>query len=68
MLPQPLRRTRSRQPDRSAYSETDARNAKPGLFSDDVGIHLGTPIVEAIGCKHESKFTDRIRRITIEVK
>ncbi len=34
----------------------------------DVGIDLGTPVVEAIGCEHESEFTGRIPKVTIEVK
>jgi arylsulfatase len=33
----------------------------------DVGIDLGTPVVEAIGCEHKSKFTGKIPRITVEV-
>lgn len=34
----------------------------------DVGIDLGTPVVEAIGAEHASKFTGRISKVTIEVK
>jgi arylsulfatase len=34
----------------------------------DVGIDLGTPVVEAIGCEHASKFTGRIPSVTVEVK
>ena len=47
-------------------------HTQAGLFSADetadVGIDLGTPVVEAIGCEHESKFTGRIPKVTIEVK
>ena len=34
----------------------------------DVGIDLGTPVVEVIGSEARSKFTGRIPRVTIEVK
>jgi len=34
----------------------------------DVGIDLGTPVVEAIGAEAKSKFTGHIPKITIEVK
>ena len=34
----------------------------------DVGIDLGTPVVEAIGSEKKSKFTGRIPKLTIEVK
>jgi arylsulfatase A-like enzyme len=34
----------------------------------DVGIDLGTPVVEAIGAEAESRFTGRIPRVTIEVR
>lgn len=34
----------------------------------DVGIDLGTPVVEAIGSEAESQFTGRIPKVTIEVK
>jgi hypothetical protein len=43
-----------------------------GLFSADetadVGIDLGTPVVEAIGGEAKSRFTGRISRVTVEVK
>jgi arylsulfatase A-like enzyme len=43
-----------------------------GLFSADetadVGIDLGTPVVEAIGAEAKSRFTGRIPRVTVEVK
>ncbi len=34
----------------------------------DVGIDLGTPVVEAIGAEAKSKFTGRISKVTVEVK
>lgn len=34
----------------------------------DVGIDLGTPVVETVGCEEKSKFTGRIPKITIEVR
>ena len=43
-----------------------------GMFSADetadVGIDLGTPVVEAIGAEAGSRFTGRIPSVTIEVK
>lgn len=45
---------------------------QPGMFSADetadVGIDLGTPVVEAIGAEAKSRFTGRIPRLTVEVK
>jgi len=45
---------------------------QPGIFSADetadVGIDLGTPVVEAIGAEAKSRFTGRIPKITVEVK
>ena len=45
---------------------------QPGLFSADetadVGIDLGTPVVEAIGAEAKSRFTGRIPKLTLEVK
>ncbi len=41
-----------------------------GLFSADetadVGIDLGTPVVEAIGAEAKSRFTGRIPRLTVQ--
>jgi arylsulfatase len=34
----------------------------------DVGIDLGTPVVEAIGSEAKSRFTGRIQKVTVEVK
>ncbi len=45
---------------------------QPGLFSADetadVGIDLGTPVVEAIGAEAKSKFTGTISKLTVETK
>jgi len=43
-----------------------------GMFSADetadVGIDLGTPVVEAIGAEAKSRFTGHIPKLTVEVK
>jgi arylsulfatase len=43
-----------------------------GIFSADetadVGIDLGTPVVEAVGSEAKSKFTGKIDKVTVEVK
>ncbi|WP_172203083.1 arylsulfatase [Niveibacterium sp. COAC-50] len=43
-----------------------------GLFSADetadVGVDLGTAVVESVGAEHKSRFTGRIPKLTIEVK
>jgi arylsulfatase len=45
---------------------------QPGIFSADetadVGIDLGTPVVEAIGAEAKSRFTGRIPKVTVEIK
>ena len=45
---------------------------QPGMFSADetadVGIDLGTPVVEAIGAEAKSRFTGRIPKLTVQVK
>lgn len=45
---------------------------QPMIFSADetadVGIDLATPVVEAIGSEHASKFTGRIHKVTVEVR
>ncbi len=45
---------------------------QPMIFSADetadVGIDLGTPVVEAIGAEARSRFTGRIPKVTIEVR
>ena len=43
-----------------------------GMFSADetadVGIDLGTPVVEAIGAEAKSRFTGRIPKLTVQVQ
>ena len=43
-----------------------------GIFSADetadVGVDLGTPVVEAVGAEAKSRFTGRIPKVTIEVR
>jgi arylsulfatase len=34
----------------------------------DVGIDLGTPVVDALGAEHASKFTGKIEKVTVEAK
>jgi arylsulfatase len=34
----------------------------------DVGIDLGTPVVEAIGAEHASQFTGKISKVTVEIQ
>jgi arylsulfatase len=45
---------------------------QPGIFSADetadVGIDLGTPVVEAIGAEAKSRFTGRIPKVTVEIR
>jgi arylsulfatase len=47
-------------------------HTQAGIFSADetadVGIDLGTPVVEAIGSEAKSKFTGHIPRLTVEIK
>jgi arylsulfatase A-like enzyme len=47
-------------------------HTQPMIFSADetadVGIDLGTPVVEAIGAEAKSRFTGHIPRVTLEVR
>jgi arylsulfatase A-like enzyme len=47
-------------------------STQPGMFSADetadVGIDLGTPVVEAIGAEAKSRFTGRIPKVTVQVQ
>jgi arylsulfatase len=47
-------------------------HTQPMMFSADetadVGVDLGTPVVEAIGSEARSRFTGRIPKVTIEVR
>lgn len=53
-------------------AEGRIERTQAGVFSADetadVGIDLGTPVVEAIGAEAKSRFTGHIPSITIEVK
>jgi arylsulfatase len=53
-------------------AEGRIERTQPGLFSADetadVGIDLGTPVVEAIGAEAKSRFTGRIPKLTVEVR
>jgi len=45
---------------------------QPGLFSADetadVGIDLGTPVVEAIGAEAKSRFSGRIPKLSVQIQ
>jgi arylsulfatase A-like enzyme len=47
-------------------------HTQAGMFSADetadVGIDLGTPVIEAIGSEAKSRFTGRIPKVTVQVK
>ena len=53
-------------------AEGRIEHTEAGMFSADetadVGIDLGTPVVEAIGAEAKSKFTGKIDKVTVEVK
>jgi len=53
-------------------AEGRIEHTQAGLFSADetadVGIDLGTPVVEAIGSEGASKFNGHVKKITIEVR
>ena len=53
-------------------AEGRIEHTQPAMFSADetadVGIDLGTPVVEAIGCEAASRFTGKIPKVTVEVK
>jgi arylsulfatase A-like enzyme len=53
-------------------AEGRIERTQPLIFSADetadVGIDLGTPVVEAIGSEARSRFTGRIPKVTIEVR
>ena len=53
-------------------AEGRIEHTQAGIFSADetadVGIDLGTPVVEAIGSEANSKFTGHITKVTVEVK
>lgn len=53
-------------------AEGRIEHTQAGIFSADetadVGIDLGTPVVEAIGSEAKSRFTGRIPKLTVQVK
>lgn len=53
-------------------AERKIPHTQAGIFSADetadVGIDLGTPVVETIGSEAKSRFTGRIPRVTVEVR
>jgi arylsulfatase len=53
-------------------AEGRIEHTQAGLFSADetadVGIDLGTPVVEAIGAEHASRFSGQIPKVTVEVR
>ena len=52
-------------------AEGRIENTQPGMFSADetadVGIDLGTPVVEAIGAEAKSRFNGHIPKVTVDV-
>lgn len=58
--------------DNAKVAEGRIEHTQAGLFSadetTDVGIDLGTPVVESIGAEAKSRFTGRIPKVTVEVK
>jgi len=53
-------------------AEGRIENTQAGIFSADetadVGIDLGTPVVESIGSEAASKFNGHITKVTVEVR
>ena len=53
-------------------AEGRIERTQPMIFSADetadVGIDLGTPVVESVGAEHKSRFTGSIPKLTIEVR
>lgn len=53
-------------------AEGRIERTQPFIFSADetadVGIDLGTPVVEAVGAERESKFSGSIPKLTVEVR
>jgi arylsulfatase A-like enzyme len=58
--------------DDEKMAEGRIEHTQPMIFSADetadVGIDLGTPVVEAIGSEHVSKYTGKINKVTVEVQ
>jgi arylsulfatase A-like enzyme len=53
-------------------AEGRIERTQPLIFSvdetADVGIDLGTPVVEAVGCEAKSRFTGKIPKVTLEIR
>jgi len=53
-------------------AEGRIEHTQAGMFSADetadVGIDLGTPVVESIGAEAKSRFTGRIPKVTVQVR
>jgi hypothetical protein len=53
-------------------AEGRIERTQPFIFSADetadVGIDLGTPVVETIGAEARSRFTGHIPKVTIEIR
>ena len=58
--------------DDEKMAEGRIEHTQPMMFSADetadIGIDLGTPVVEAIGAEQVSKFTGKINKVTVEVQ
>ena len=58
--------------DDAKVAEGRIEHTQGGMFSadetTDVGIDLGTPVVESIGAEAKSRFTGRIPKVTVEVR
>lgn len=58
--------------DDAKVAEGRIEHTQGGLFSADetadVGIDLGTPVVEAMGAEAKSRFTGRIPKVTVETR
>ena len=59
---------RERRAGRPGANRADAATVFSADETADVGIDLGTPVVEAIGAEAKSRFTGRIPKVTVEVK
>ena len=53
-------------------AEGRIERTQPMIFSADetadVGIDLGTPVVEAVGAEAKSRFTGKIPKVTVEIR
>jgi hypothetical protein len=53
-------------------AEGRIEHSQPIVFSadetDDVGVDIATPVVEAIGSEDRSRFTGRLREVGVQMK